>query len=69
LPHQFAGLKVAEILQQKRASIRQAPLPEGAPSWREFVQMTWEQIDEGARKNRPGFKVVRKLLTDRRFNR
>jgi hypothetical protein len=69
LPHRFAGLKVVEILRQKRASIRQAPLPEDAPGWEQFVQMTWEQINDGARENKPGFKVVRKLLTDRRFDR
>jgi hypothetical protein len=34
-----------------------------------FMQMTWEQIEEGARANRPGFKVVRKLLTDKRFDK
>jgi hypothetical protein len=31
--------------------------------------MTWEQIEEGAVAGKPGFKVVRKLLTDKRFDR
>jgi hypothetical protein len=31
--------------------------------------MTWEQIEEGGRANRPGFKGVRKLLTDKRFDK
>jgi hypothetical protein len=31
--------------------------------------MTWEEIDEGARKNLAGYKTVRKLLTDQRFDR
>ena len=31
--------------------------------------LTWEQIEQGAKENRPGFKVVRKLLSDRRFDR
>jgi hypothetical protein len=31
--------------------------------------MSWEQIDEGATASNPGFKVVRKLLTDKRFDR
>jgi hypothetical protein len=50
-------------------SIKQAPLPGGSLSWDEYSQMTWEQIEQGARANRPGFKVVRKLLTDKRFDR
>jgi hypothetical protein len=31
--------------------------------------MTWEEIEEGAEVNKPGFKVVRKLLTDKRFDK
>jgi hypothetical protein len=31
--------------------------------------MTWEEIEAGAKANRPGFKTVRKLLSDRRFDR
>ena len=31
--------------------------------------MTWEQIEDGAQANIPGFKVVRKLLSDRRFDK
>jgi hypothetical protein len=60
---------VSEILQQKRGRIKQAPLPSGSPSWDEFEQMNWEQIEEGATAGNPGFKVVRKLLTDKRFDR
>jgi hypothetical protein len=33
------------------------------------MQMTWEHIEEGARINRPGFKAVRQLLTDKRFDK
>jgi hypothetical protein len=61
--------KVAEILKRKKASIKQARLPPGSPSWDAFMEMTWEQIEAGARANRPGFKVVRKLLTDKRFDK
>lgn len=31
--------------------------------------MTWEEVEEGAVANIPGFKVVRKLLTDKRFDK
>ena len=64
----FAGQKVADILKRKKVSIRQARLPQGSPDWDTFMQMTWEEIEAGARANRPGFKVVRKLLTDKRFD-
>ena len=69
MAHRFAGLKVSMILREKKAGVRNAPLPPGCPTWREFESMTWEQIDEGAHDNQPGFKTVRKLLTDRRFDR
>jgi hypothetical protein len=65
----FTGQKVADILTRKKASIRQARLPPGSPGWDVFIQMTWEEIEAGARANRPGFKVVRKLLTDKRFDK
>jgi hypothetical protein len=69
VPHRFAGQFVADILKRKKGSIKQTPLPPGSPGWEEFTQMIWEQIEQGAQANRPGFKVVRKLLTDRRFDR
>ena len=65
----FPGETVADILKRKKASVKQAPLPSGSPDWDMFVQMTWEHIEEGARSNRPGFKIVRKLLTDKRFDK
>jgi hypothetical protein len=64
-----AGETVADILKRKKASVKQAPLPGGSPDWDTFMQMTWEHIAEGARINRTGFKVVRKLLTDKRFDK
>lgn len=67
--HKFSGLTVADILKLKRGSIRQSPLPVGSLDWDQFSQMTWEEIEFGAERNRPGFRVVRKLLTDRRFDR
>jgi hypothetical protein len=54
---------------QKKGGIKQAQLPEGSPSWDEFSRMTWEQIESGARANDPGFRVVRKLLADKRFDK
>ncbi len=69
MPHKFAGMRVSEILRWKKASITAAPLPRGSLSWREYEIMMWEDIEAGARENRPGFKAVRKLLSDQRFDR
>lgn len=57
-----ASEKVSDILTRKKASIKQASLPSGSPDWDTFMQITWAQIEAGARTNSPGFKVVRKLL-------
>jgi hypothetical protein len=65
----YVGQKVADIFKRKKASIKQARLPQGSPAWDAFMEMTWEQIEAGARANTPGFKVVRKLLTDKRFDK
>lgn len=67
--HKFSGQKVSDILKSKKGSIKQAQLPPDSPSWEEFSNMTWEQIEQGVAENIPGFKVVRKLLSDRRFDR
>jgi hypothetical protein len=34
-----------------------------------FFEMQWEEIEAGAEANQPGFKVVRKLLSDKRFDK
>ncbi|MEG3972013.1 MULTISPECIES: hypothetical protein [unclassified Microcoleus] len=62
-------MKVSEILKGKKGSRKQAQLPANSPSWEEFSEMIWEQIERGAEENLPGFKMVRKLLSDRRFDR
>jgi hypothetical protein len=67
--HKFSSLLVADILKQKKGSIKQAKLPKGTPDWDELSRMTWEQIEAGAKAGTPGFKVVRKLLTDKRFDK
>ena len=60
---------MSDILKGKKGSIKQAQLPEESQSWEEFSEMTWEQIEKGAEENIPGFKVVRKLLSDKRFDK
>jgi hypothetical protein len=67
--HKYAGMFVKDILRAKKASVRSAPLPEGSPEWRDVEEMTWEEVDLAAREGQPGFKTIRKLLTDGRFER
>jgi len=62
-------LKVLDILKLKKGSIKQAQLPEGAPTWDDLSDITWEQIEAGAGANVPGFRTIRKLLSDKRFDR
>ncbi len=69
MAHKYAGLRVAEILRTKKGSVRLAPLPVGSPTWSEFKAMAWQQIEDGAKRNLAGYKTVRKLLSDQRFDR
>ncbi|MEG5019501.1 MULTISPECIES: hypothetical protein [unclassified Microcoleus] len=46
-------MKVSEILKGKKGSIKQAQLPATSPSWEEFSEMIWEQIERGAEENIP----------------
>lgn len=48
IKHKYKGQRVADILKQKKGGIKQAQLPEGAPSWEDFLEMTWEEIENGA---------------------
>ena len=60
---------VADILKRKKGSIKDAPLPKGSPSWKEIQGLTQQEINQGAAENRPGYRTIKKLLTDRRFNK
>ncbi len=67
--HRFSQKKVIDILKLKKASIKQAQLPKGSPNWEEINQMIWEEIEANANANLTGFKAIRKLLSDRRFDK
>ncbi len=67
--HRFSKKRVIDILKQKKGSVKQAHLPEGSPSWDEINQMIWEEIESNANSNITGFKAIRKLLSDRRFDK
>lgn len=61
--------KVSEILKTKQGQIKRTPLPPGSPSWDELSELTWGEIVEGAKQSRPGFRTIRKLLTDKDYDR
>ncbi len=69
MANRFAGMRVREILAQKKVSVRNAPLPPGSPDWPNLEDWAWEDIEAAAKANRPGFKTIRKLLSDGRFDR
>jgi hypothetical protein len=64
-----SGKTVAEILRGKQGWIRGVPLDPGSPSWDDIMHLTWEEVEERARRREPGFGTFRKLLTDGRFNK
>jgi hypothetical protein len=63
------GKTVAEILSGKKASIKQAALDPGSPSWDDILDWTWEEIERRARLREPGFQTISKLLKDGRFDK
>ena len=69
MANRFAGMRVRDILVLKKASVRNAPLPEGSPRWQDLENWIWEDIETAAQANRPGFKTIRKLLSDGRFDK
>jgi hypothetical protein len=64
-----AGKTVAEILQEKKASIKQAALDPGSPSWDDIMDLTWEEIQAGAKRRKKGYKTIKKLLSVKEYNK
>ena len=60
---------VNDVLQGKKGSIKNAPLPKGSPSWGEVGGKTMEEIENAARAGKTGYRTIKKLLTDKRFNK
>jgi len=60
---------VREVLKGKKASIRQAPLPPGSPSWDDVLDLSLSDIEHRADANEPGYRTIRKLLKNKRFDR
>ena len=68
-PQPDADQTVAHVLRGKQASIRQAPLPPGSPSWDDLLTLPMVEVERRANNNEPGYRTVRKLLKDRRFEK
>jgi hypothetical protein len=64
-----AGKTVEEILRGKKASIRDASLNPGSPAWDEILDVTWEEIVERAKRRRPGYKTIKKLLGSKEYDK
>jgi hypothetical protein len=64
-----AGKSVAQILDDKKASIKNAPLEPGSPSWNDILDMTWEDVVERAKKREPGYKTFKKLFSQGEYNK
>ena len=65
----YSGQTVAEILQFKKARIKNAPLPKGSPSWDEILNLTWEEIEERKQRGESGFKTFHKLLKSKEYDK
>lgn len=65
----YAGKTVAEILRWKKASIKQAALDPGSPSWDDILELTFEELTEKAKRNEPGCKTLKKLLGKREYDK
>jgi hypothetical protein len=63
------GKTVAEILTEKKASIRAAALPPGSPSWDEILDLTWEELVAGAKRRDIGYKTIKKLLGNKEYDK
>ena len=67
--HKYVGKTVAEILQGKRGSLKDAKLDEKSPSWDDILNLTWEELVARAKKRELGFKTFKKLLSKGEYNR
>ena len=60
---------VREFIKGKKASIKNAPLDPGGPSWDELLPLTLETVRRLAQQNKTGYKTIWKLLTSHRFDK
>jgi hypothetical protein len=60
---------VETILSRKKASVKNAPLISGSPSWDDILDETWAEVVRKAKQRVPGYRTFRKLLTDPGYNK
>ena len=60
---------VGEVLKGKQGSIQRAPLPPGSPSWDDILDKPMADIEKRAKAGEQGYREIRKLLNDRRFDK
>ena len=63
------GKTVREILKGKKATIKAPALPPGSPSWDDILDETWEEIARRAKQRLPGYRTIRKLLSDGEYDK
>jgi hypothetical protein len=64
-----SGKTVAEILVDKKASVRDAGLPPGSPPWDDILDLTWDEIVARAKRRLPGYKTIKKLLGSKEYDK
>jgi hypothetical protein len=59
---------VRQILKRKYGLILRVPLDPGSPSWNDVMDAKWSEILRGAKRNKPGYNTLKKVLRDGRFD-
>ena len=67
--HKNSGKTVREILEGKKGSIKDPPLEDGSPTWDKLLDVTWEEIDQGAKRRLPGYQTIKKLLGKKEYDK
>ena len=64
-----AGKTVREILIGKKGTIKDARLVPGSPSWDELMGVPWEEIVQRAKARIRGYTTIKKLLTNKEYDK
>lgn len=64
-----AGKTVREILIGKKGSIKDTRLVPGSPSWDDLMDVPWEEIVQRAKARVRGYGTIKKLLTNKEYDK
>ncbi len=67
--HRHAGKTVAEILKEKKGTIKDAEMETGSPAWDDILHLTWEEVVQRAKNRERGFKRIKKLLGNKEYDK